>query len=560
MIESGARLLVSPAARRNDLIRRLALAAMGCVALVVLIEVVFTSSVHQTARNAAADDLNALRTRLQDVLNADVQLLRGMAGYVRSNPDISLSEFDLIAQDMLEGAADHVRNVALARDLVISHVYPFEGNRGVLGLNYRNTPEQWPAVQRVVETNQTVIAGPLELKQGGVGLIARFPIYLRPDANGQQALWGIASTVIDFQKLLDRAGVPEFEEIYRMALVGRNGNPSDPKVFWGESAIRSLDPIELNVAITNGEWKLLAVPRAGWQRWWWSAYTGVTIGLGALLFAVIAALIWVRYRGALERDELYRQLVIFAQQAQAASSAKSNFVAVMSHELRTPLNAIIGFSQLLVQSETDSPLWKRARSYLADIERSGQFLLSIINDILDLSRIESGRFDLQPEAIDVVGELHRVARRLALSFEERGITLRLPEAGRSVIAYSDARAFQQVLINILSNAQKHNPSNTVVTVSVQAVPQNMVLIEVSDTGVGIPSDKLSTIWEPFVQVESSYTRTSGGSGLGLSICQGLVAAMHGAIEIDSASGVGTIVRIRIPGLPENLDLPSSPAA
>jgi signal transduction histidine kinase len=350
---------------------------------------------------------------------------------------------------------------------------------------------------------------------------------------------------------LVRAGYPVFEENYRLALTGRNGDPADARIFWGDPDVRQYSPIELTVEIVNGEWKILAAPTGGWAML--SPFLPLTVFLGIMLFVGISALIWMRYRSALDRDDFYRRLVLAAQQAEAANTAKSSFMAVMSHELRTPLNAIIGFSQLLVESEDGSPLWKRARGYIADIERSGQFLLSIISDILDLSRIESGRYELKPAPLDVVEEVHRIARHLAVSFEENNIDLTLPPASQRASAFADPRALQQVLMNALSNAQKHNPPDTTVTVSVRMPSYDTVQIEVTDTGVGIPTDQLSRIWEPFVQIESSYSRKGGGTGLGLTICHGLVTAMLGTIEVTSEFGSGTTIRITLPTAPPQSD-------
>ena len=314
MIENSGRLVPDPSVRRKDAGRWLVIAAFGCLLLVLLIESMSGLAARQSARNAAADQLNTLRVQLQQILNVDVQLIRGMAGYIRSSPGITQHEFELIAEDMLQDASDHVRNLALARDLVITHMYPLEGNQAALGLDYRKTPDQWVAVEKVIENNRTVVAGPLELKQGGLGLIARFPIHRRPGPSGERALWGIASTVVDFEKLLIRAGYPAFEANYRMALTGRNGDPADTQVFWGDPDIRQHAPIELTVEIVNGEWKLLAAPRNGWPTL--SPFLPLTVFLAIMLFVGISVLIWMRYRIALDRDDFYRRLVLAAQQAE----------------------------------------------------------------------------------------------------------------------------------------------------------------------------------------------------------------------------------------------------
>ena len=541
MTTPDARMPSSELVRPVSSWRRLGLGAIGCAVLVAALELSFADIARTKAQSDVRDDLNGLRAEIQQVLSLDVQLIRGMMGYVRARPDLSQAEFTLIAQDILEGASGHVRNLALARDLVISHMYPLEGNEAAVGLDYRNTPTQWPAVARVIEENRLVIAGPLELAQGGLGLIARFPIHQRAGPDGDGRLWGIASTVIDFHLLLEQVGYHQFETRYHLALVGRDGDPETGDVILGDPGIRDLDPVVLEVVLPYGRWTILAIPRQGWPAL--TPYLPYFIAAALLLFAGFAALTLIRHRIATERHRAALEIVNALQRAEAASSAKSSFMAVMSHELRTPLNAIIGFSSLLEAHPKDSRVWDKASEYVTDIRRSGEFLLSMINDILDLARIESGRHDLELGAFDVAASVRRCVRPFRVEFELAGMTVMLPPEGVQLRARGDARGFQQIMNNLLSNALKYAGKGSTVRIGIESRPDRTIRITVVDDGPGIPVEKIEHAMQPFVQLSSAHTRSVGGVGLGLAICRALALAMGGSLSIKSSSGAGVSVEL-----------------
>lgn len=537
----------APALRelRTDLVRRLSVVAVVLAILSVVATYGMSGFLRTAAQNELREDLNPLRVEMQQRIARDMQLIRGMMGYVRANPDLGQAEFELIAKDILEGADDHVRNLALARDLTISHIYPLEGNQQALGLKYRDNPLQWDAVKRVVDENRIILAGPVNLVQGGLGLVARFPIYFRSEASTEPRLWGIASTVIDFEMFLEEVGISKFSETMKLAVLGRDGDPNNDETIWGDETIRDSAPVVLSVVMgPQGTWRLLAVPRDGWPG---PLSSLPWFGLGAvLLFFAFAMWSIALHRFARERVLSNSALIAALEQAQAASAAKSSFMAVMSHELRTPLNAIIGFSELLETSPRSSKIWENANQYVVDIKQSGQFLLDIINDILDLSRIESGRYDLYPERYDLISLIHQVCRRFNQPLSEKAMELDLPPQTATCEMFGDRRATQQILINLLTNAMKYSGRGTKVTVSVSETDDQHVELRVSDNGAGVPKAKLDQIMEPFVQVSSSYARPAGGTGLGLAICRSLARAMDGRFEIESDSGKGLTARLILP--------------
>jgi two-component system cell cycle sensor histidine kinase PleC len=227
-----------------------------------------------------------------------------------------------------------------------------------------------------------------------------------------------------------------------------------------------------------------------------------------------------------------------------ASQAKSEFLANMSHELRTPLNAIIGFSQIM-QSGMFGPLGAdKYAEYCRDIQESGQYLLDVINDILDMSKIEAGRVQLDLEETDLDGVLSDALRIISARVQEKKLTLNT-EIMPNIRVKVDRRAVKQILLNLLSNAVKFTPEGGRITIRGR-VSGDAVMVAIEDTGIGIPAEALKNLGRPFEQVESQFTKTHQGSGLGLAIAKSLIELHGGAMRIRSTLGVGTIVGVRMP--------------
>jgi two-component system cell cycle sensor histidine kinase PleC len=230
--------------------------------------------------------------------------------------------------------------------------------------------------------------------------------------------------------------------------------------------------------------------------------------------------------------------------AEEASQAKSVFLANMSHELRTPLNAIIGFSEIM-ESGLFGPLGDtKYHEYCCDIRQSGRYLLDVINDILDMSKIEAGRTSLELEEIELDSILSDTMRMVAARATEKNLALKA-EIEPSIRLHADRRMIKQIVINLLSNAVKFTPDGGRVTVRARII-NNHVNIAIEDTGIGIPKLALRNLGKPFEQVESQFTKTHRGSGLGLAIAKSLTELHGGGMRIRSSQGVGTIVLIRLP--------------
>ncbi len=230
--------------------------------------------------------------------------------------------------------------------------------------------------------------------------------------------------------------------------------------------------------------------------------------------------------------------------AETANRSKSEFLANMSHELRTPLNAIIGFSEVIETQMLGPIATPRYLEYARDIHKSGQFLLDVISDILDMSKIEAGRVQLELRPVSLSTAIEEVLRLIQPRAAEGGVSIVQPSL-REILVAADKRALKQVLINLFANAVKFTPDGGRVTVAIETEPK-FAKITISDTGIGIPAKDIEKIGRPFEQVENQFTKSKGGSGLGLAISRSLIELHSGRIDIASRVGAGTIVTVRLP--------------
>jgi signal transduction histidine kinase len=229
--------------------------------------------------------------------------------------------------------------------------------------------------------------------------------------------------------------------------------------------------------------------------------------------------------------------------AQDADKIKSAFLATMSHELRTPLNSIIGFTGIILQ-ELPGPINEEQHKQLALVQKSARHLLSLINDVLDISKIEAGQMELSCTYFDLGATLDKVMGLVSPLAEKKEITLSMSIAPEIDRIYSDGRRLEQVVLNLLSNAVKFTEEGGVKLKCY--LESNQCVISVSDTGIGMAEDEMENLFIPFSQIDTGLSRRYEGTGLGLSICKKIIELMGGTISVVSNVGHGSEFTIRFP--------------
>jgi len=233
-------------------------------------------------------------------------------------------------------------------------------------------------------------------------------------------------------------------------------------------------------------------------------------------------------------------------EAETANASKTTFLANMSHELRTPLNAILGFSEIIAQ-ECFGPVGsERYRDYAGDIHASGAHLLSLINDLLDVAKIEAGRMDIAPHPLDAARVFEIALKLISTKAREKDQSLAISVEPGAPPLYADEHAVKQILINLVSNAVKFTPYGGRIEVVGGRAPNGDFQIMVRDNGPGIPADKLGSIFTPFSQVDNRFDRQAGGTGLGLALVKGLAELHGGRAWLESEFGRGCSVFVSLP--------------
>jgi two-component system cell cycle sensor histidine kinase PleC len=232
-------------------------------------------------------------------------------------------------------------------------------------------------------------------------------------------------------------------------------------------------------------------------------------------------------------------------QAESANRAKSEFLANMSHELRTPLNAIIGFAEVMQSGIFGSLGSDKYEEYCTDIRSSGEYLLSVINDILDMSRIEAGRTSLTKQPIEVQASIQRAIKLMSEQIRAKNLSVSVDVIPDDIVVPADERAIHQILVNLLQNATKFTSEGGCITVRTRQAA-DAINIYVEDNGIGIPAHALQKLGRPFEQVETEFSKSYKGSGLGLAIARSLTELHGGTLRIKSQEGLGTIVLVHLP--------------
>ncbi len=273
--------------------------------------------------------------------------------------------------------------------------------------------------------------------------------------------------------------------------------------------------------------------------------TGFILADGGTYAGVVTALSLLQANVAgLERRT--EELEIASRKSEEASKAKSGFLANISHELRTPLNAIIGFADLILmepEGAINPPVYA---DYVGNIKSSGSHLLKLINDILDMSRIEAGKLELDREIFDAESMVRSTIRMLQANILKADLAIEINMKENLPDLNADERMIRQILMNLLSNAIKFTPAGGKITIAISTCGDQCLCLSVQDNGIGIPAHEIENVLKPFHQVENPMTRRFDGSGLGLPLVQAITHAHGGELKLFSQQGVGTTVSVKLP--------------
>ncbi len=507
------------------------------IGLSVYLDRLNTHHAQQEQRYQFTQQAALLRARIEGSINANIQTVLGLKAIIQTNPNMSQTEFASVARHLFEGKSQ-LRNIGGAPDMIVSLMYPLEGNEAALGLNYRENFEQWVAADRARSTGELVIAGPVTLRQGGEALIGRVPVFLENDQ-----FWGLISAVIDMQAFYEDTGLNALPSNLSIAVRGKDALGELGQNFFGDPDLFTHDSVFTDISLPSGSWQLAVRPGQGWL-----TQAPNTQTLRTLLFFVGMLLLipaFSLYRLLVHRAQHEATLIHAKNEAVAAANAKSDFLAMMSHEIRTPLNGITSMLSLLQRGPIDD---KQVRK-VAIARQNADALLNIIDDILDFTKIDAGHLNIanHPFSPELVAQ--GVIDVLQPRSGNKDVRIHLDTHNLTVEqVIGDASRVRQVLMNLVGNAVKFTEEGMVlVQCSTQSVGDGKarLVFRVEDSGIGIPPEKQATLFDPFTQADTSSTRAYGGTGLGLAISKRLCDLMDGSIAVRSVPGKGSVFSFHV---------------
>lgn len=526
-----------------------ALTAAGLLQAEFLVERQSTEAHLVQQRNQVREQLALLQSRLEGNLRANTMLVRGLVSVIAAHPDLDQADFERAARPLL-GSQSQLRNIGAAPDMVIRFMHPLAGNERAVGLDYRKSPTQRAAAEHARTTGEIVIAGPLDLAQGGIGLIGRFPVFVET-APAETRFWGLVSSVIDVDRLYRDSGLIDENLPIEVAIRGRDALGEAGEVFFGNPALFADDSERLKILLPAGSWQIAARPQGGWSHTvpgLMSIRLGFALG-AVLILAPMLLLAWLEQR-RYRMEILLRQTLCDLDEArvaaEAASRAKSEFLAAIGHEIRTPMHGVLGMADLLLTTQIDD----EQKGFVQSLKKSAHTLLAVINQIIEYSQLDAGRLKLVNIDFSPAELVESVCSQSRPEAEAKG--LRLVSAKAEVLPASlhgDAGHIRQALRILVGNAIKFTDTGQVeVSTAWRTGAAGAVILrfEVTDTGAGIAPEAQADLFTPFTQADGSTTRRHGGTGLGLAKARRLIEALGGTIGVRDAPQRGACFWFELP--------------
>lgn len=483
-----------------------------------------------SASYTAEDTVRKIETQLGRYLE-NSEMFKNI---ISSKHTISDEQFNQLASYMKQNK-NVIEAYELAPNGIIEKAYPLKGNEKVIGMNTLELPERQKEANIARKSGEYTIAGPYELKQGGTGALLFDPIYIN-DGN-EKKFWGFSILVLNWDAFLEELEVDKLEDATYHFKVWKEGNKGKHVTIMscGHSSLNHT--LSVACEVPNDTWYFEIVPFQGWIPMSYKIFGSIVSVLVAILLSMGYWQIILRR----EKEAVYaKQIEKVATEAQHANQAKTRFLFSMSHDIRTPMNAIIGYTQLL-ENNLDNK--KQALDYISKLKSSSTILLSLINYILEMTQIESGKLDLKKE----IGDLDDLVKNINVVVEPLIKEKKLHYSYHLEIKHHhiicDKTKLREIVLNILSNAIKYTPEGGNVELLIQEISfeNNKVKYHfiIIDNGIGMKEDFLLHIFEEFAREKTSTESKVPGVGLGLPIVKSLIDMMNGTIQVESKLNKGT---------------------
>ena len=517
------------------------------IGAIVVITLGYNAKKSQDELNRSKVELNATTCaqRIQLDIMQGINITNTLEQVIISD-DGEIQKFSEIAEDMM---TDYVQSIQIAPNGVVTEIYPAaENEAGKIDLIHDKDRGKISCYAR--DNNVITMQGPFNLNQGGSGIAIRNPVYLT-DSNGGKEFWGFAIVIIRVPEIFSETfdGLSKFGYDLRLLKTASPWNQTYQEIYSTGTGMKNAASYEFDLG--DSRWKLEVEPQNGWNSNQ-SLYFILVFGFLLLLLisGLIAVILSFREAKASEAQtaRLNRELQEALEQANVASAAKSRFISSMSHDIRTPMNAIMGYTVIALTKEPKPDV----KDCLKKINNSANHLLTLINDVLEISRIESGKMTANPTRTNLPAMLDEVVDIAQGFIANRKLELKVNRAKVAIpdVLVDEIRV-REVLINVLGNAVKYTKDGGTITFSTEMRKGNtssdiVVIFTVADTGIGMSKDFQAHMFDNFTQENTDARTQYNGTGLGLAISKKYVDLLGGTITVDSKKNIGTTFTIEIP--------------
>ena len=475
--------------------------------------------------------------RVKEKLDNYITISDLLGNYIIDGSDMDENTFSELAEK-IPNEDGVVKAFELAPEGIITEIYPMQGNSEALGLDLLREHERKKDAVLAKETREYTLGGPYQLKQGGSGALLFKPVY-RTDDSGESSFWGFALQVIDWDRFMSDINLQSLSEAdFSYKIWSYDRSSEDKNILAQSQEDMPEDCLTIECEIPNNTWYFDIVPSNGWipVSYWLLAIAA------SYIFSLLVATIYYQISGKKHREKQYAaDLKKAAELAKSANEAKTRFLFNMSHDIRTPMNAIIGFSVLLEKNLQNE---EKAKEYLGKICSSGNLLMTIINQILEIARIESGTIALQLKAEDINAVFHTVNTVFEEDIRKKNLQYSADLDVYHTFIFCDRVKLQEIMLNIISNAIKYTSDGHAVHVKIYEKDSEnprkaRFIFTCEDTGIGMSEEYLPHIFEEFSREHTTTENKVAGTGLGLPIVKSMIELMGGSIQVESTQGVGT---------------------